>query len=163
MNAKDAIRTALQMNRSILTTYLSDLSDADLLVRPAPAANHIAWQLGHLISAEANFLQQIPGATPPELPADFAKQHDKETAGLDTSAGFRKKQEYLDLFEKVRASTLAALERIPEADLDRPTTGRMAQFFPTVGSFFLLLANHELMHAGQFAVVRRKLGKPILM
>jgi hypothetical protein len=27
---------------------------------------------------------------------------------------------------------------------------------------FLLLAHHDLMHAGQFTVVRRKLGKPVL-
>jgi uncharacterized damage-inducible protein DinB len=163
MNAKDAIRVALQMNHHVLQTYLSDLSDADLLVRPVPAANHLAWQLGHLISAEAHFLTQIPGATPPELPAGFDKQHSKETAGSDTTTGFRKKQDYLNLFEKVRGSTLAALDRIPDAQLDNPTTGPMAKFFPTVGSLFLLVANHELMHAGQVAVLRRKLGKPILI
>jgi hypothetical protein len=39
----------------------------------------------------------------------------------------------------------------------------MARIAPTVGALFLLGANHELMHAGQFVVVRRKLGKPILM
>jgi hypothetical protein len=163
MNAKDAIRGALQMNHHIAQTYLSDLSDADLLVRPVPGANHIAWQLGHLISAEAYFLTQIPGGRPPELPAGFDKQHNKETSGSDAAGGFKTKQEYLDLFEKVRARTLDALERIPDADLDKPHTGPMAKLIPTVGSIFLLAANHELMHAGQFAVVRRKLGKPILI
>jgi uncharacterized damage-inducible protein DinB len=163
MNAKDAIRGALQMNHHVLQIYLSDLSDADLLVRPVPAANHIAWQLGHLISAEASFLKQIPGAAPPELPAGFDKQHAKEMATSATPTGFGKKQEYLDLFEKVRGSTLAALDGIPDAQLDTPTTGPMAKFFPTVGSLFLLAANHELMHAGQVAVLRRKLGKPILI
>ena len=33
---------------------------------------------------------------------------------------------------------------------------------PTVGSVFFLAANHEMMHAGQFSVARRKLGKPVL-
>jgi hypothetical protein len=43
MNAIDAIRTALKSSQGLLTWYLSDLSDTDLLVRPVPEANHIAW------------------------------------------------------------------------------------------------------------------------
>jgi len=31
-----------------------------------------------------------------------------------------------------------------------------------VGALLLLHANHVLMHAGQFTVVRRKLNKPII-
>jgi hypothetical protein len=163
MNAKDAIKTALDANHFILTSVLADLSDADLLVRPVPGANHIAWQLGHLVYAEAQHLpKQIPGGTPVELPAGFAEQHSKEMAAAEPPKGFRTKEEYLGLFKKVRAATLAALDKIPEADLDRPITGPMARLAPTAGAMFLLMANHELMHAGQFSVVRRKLGKPVL-
>jgi hypothetical protein len=38
----------------------------------------------------------------------------------------------------------------------------MAKHAPTLGDIFLLLATHTMMHAGQFTVVRRKLGKPVL-
>ena len=38
----------------------------------------------------------------------------------------------------------------------------MAQMAPTLGALLLLNANHVMMHAGQFTVVRRKLGKPVL-
>jgi hypothetical protein len=38
----------------------------------------------------------------------------------------------------------------------------MAKFAPRLGDLFQLVANHTLMHAGQFSVVRRKLGKPVL-
>src|SRR5678816_3939499 len=55
MNAKDAIKYALESTHNMVTMYLGDLSDADLLVRPAPGANHIAWQLGQLIAAEAGY------------------------------------------------------------------------------------------------------------
>lgn len=40
--------------------------------------------------------------------------------------------------------------------------GPVARLAPTVGALFMLTANHELMHSGQFSVVRRKLGKPVL-
>jgi hypothetical protein len=163
MNAKDAIKTALTGTKEALDRYLGDLSDADLLVRPVPNANHIAWQLGHLILAEVHLLaKQVPGATYPELPKGFAEQHAREAAGRDSAKGFLTKAEYLALFNQVRAATLANLAKLPDSDLDKPTTGEMARFAPTVGALLLLQSNHTLMHAGQFTVVRRKLGKPVL-
>jgi hypothetical protein len=161
MTSKDILKHALDSNHNILSMYLSDLSDADLLVRPAPSANHIAWQLGHLIAGEGMFLKEV-GATAPAMPPGFVEQHSKDKAGSDSAQGFRTKQEYLDLFAKVRATTLQALANLPEADLDKPVTGRLARIAPTVGALFFLAANHEMMHAGQFVVVRRKLGKPVL-
>jgi uncharacterized damage-inducible protein DinB len=162
MNAKEAIRTALASTQNLLGWYLSDLSDADLLVRPVPTANHIAWQLGHLIDAEGHLLNQVPGAAYPELPTGWSEQHGKNTAAMDPPKGFATKAEYLSRFNKAREATLAILAKMPDADLDKPTQGNMAQFAPTLGSLFLLEANHTLMHAGQFSVVRRKLGKPVL-
>ncbi len=160
MNAKEAIRTTLKSTQSMLPRFLEDLSDADIMVRPVPNANHIAWQLGHLIASETRLGKQLPNAQYPELPAGFAEKHTKSTANTDE--GFGTKAQYLELFNKVREATLANLDRITEADLDKPTTGDIAKMAPNLGSILLLAANHVLMHAGQFTVVRRKLGKPIL-
>src|SRR5262249_38143819 len=89
MNARDAIRIALQATHGMLNSYVSDLSDADLLVRPVPNANHIAWQLGHLISAEVGLLGPVlPGLVPVPLPPGFKEQHDKATASVDPPKGF---------------------------------------------------------------------------
>ena len=160
MKAQDAIRTALTSTQQMLGMFVQDLSDADLLVRPAPNANHIAWQLGHLISSEARMGRNLPGAAYPELPAGFAERHNKDAAGKD--AGFGTKAEYLGLFNKVRQATIDAVAKLSEADLDKPTNGPVAQMAPTLGALLLLNANHAMMHAGQFSVVRRKLGKPVL-
>jgi hypothetical protein len=162
MNAKDAIRTTLTSTQHLVGWYVSDLSDADLLVRPVPEANHIAWQLGHLIYAEPHLLKELPGAAYPELPAGFADRYGKDGAKSDKASDFLTKKEYLNLFEQVRGATLTALDKLSDADLDRPTQGSMKQFAPTLGALFILQANHTLMHAGQFTVVRRKLGKPVL-
>jgi hypothetical protein len=163
MTGVDAIRTALQATQHLVTWFLSDLSDADLLVRPAPGANHIAWQMGHLIVAEGGLArQQLPGVAYPELPAGFVKQHGKETQATDPPAGFATRAEYVDLFTRARQATLAALNKLNDAQLDQPNTGNMAAFAPTLGALLMLVSNHSLMHAGQFSVVRRKLGKPVL-
>lgn len=163
MNGKDAIKTALTSTQEMLNWYVSDLTDADLLVRPAPGANHIAWQLGHLISSEPHLVKMVVADAPfPELPAGFAEQHDKATAAVDPPKGFKTKAEYLDLFGKMRTATLAAVAKLSDADLDRPTEGPMAKYAPNTGAVFLMVSNHVLMHAGQFTVLRRKLGKPVL-
>ncbi len=162
MNAKDAIKTALTSTQFLLGRYVEDLSDADLLIRPTPTSNHIAWQLGHLAAAERQLGAQIPGAAYPPLPAGWPEQHNKNTAGMEPPKGFATKAEYLSELNKGRDATLAAVAKLSDADLDKPTEGQMKPFAPTIAALILLISNHTLMHAGQFSVVRRKLGKPVL-
>ena len=73
MNAREAIQFALSSTKDMVGWYLGDLSDADLLVRPVPTANHIAWQFGHLIQSESHLVKMcLPDAAYPELPAGFS-------------------------------------------------------------------------------------------
>jgi hypothetical protein len=163
MTGKDVLIFMLKSNEHMVKWYISDLSDADLLVRPTPNANHIAWQLGHLIVAEANvFLPKIPGAIIPPLPEGFAQQHNKEMASATSHSGFCKKAEYLALRKGLRAATLEALIKFPEADLGNDPQMGWGDKAPTFASLFAIVANHDMMHAGQFTVLRRHLGKPIL-
>lgn len=163
MNGVETIRTALRSTQHLLGWFLGDLSDADLLVRPTPGANHIAWQMGHLIQAEIGIVKgQLPDAVYPALPAAFAQQHGKDTQAAEPPVGFATKAQYLEWFNSVRLATLAALDTLTDADLDRPSVGPMARFAPTLGAMLVLVSNHSLMHGGQFSVVRRKLEKPVL-
>ena len=89
MTGPQAIQAALKSSQSLLPMYLGDLSDADLLVRPVPEANHIAWQLGHLIVSESHLAKEaLPNAKYPALPKGFAEQHTKETSAIDPPKGF---------------------------------------------------------------------------
>jgi hypothetical protein len=163
MTATDAIKRVFGFTDNVFKTYLSDLSDADLLARPVPQANSIAWQLGHLINSEVMLLGDVKTAPTVELPAGFADKYSKETSAVEPTKGALTKVEYVALYDKVRAASLAKLNKCSDSDLDKPNTGRLAQFAPTIGDLFLLTANHPMMHAGQIVVLRRKLGKPILM
>jgi uncharacterized damage-inducible protein DinB len=157
MNAKDVLKQTLTATQDMVAWFLADLSDQDLLVRPVPAANHIAAQLGHLISSETMLGAVLPGATYPALPAAL-KAAGGGMPKEDPQGGYLKKAEYLEWLGKVRAATIANLE----ADLDKPTSGDMAKYAGTLGAVLLLVSHHTLMHAGQFSVVRRALGKPVL-
>jgi hypothetical protein len=160
MNAIQVIQSALESTQKLTTWFVADLSDADLLVRPVPEANHIAWQLGHIITAEHGlFSKYLPTPGYPELPAGFSDKHSNKNTKDDGPAGFLTKAKYLDLWGKIRQATVAAVNKLSEADLDKPTGWEIA---PTLGRLLLLIADHTTMHGGQFSVVRRKLGKPVL-
>ena len=159
MDAHQVIRSALARSDFVVKGYLADLTDEELLVRPVPGANHIAWQLGHLILAEHGMVDAAsPGVMPP-LPTGFAEKHKSDTAGLDDRSAFYAKAEYLRLYDEQRAGTLAALEKTSAADLDLPGPKATERLAATIGDLFLLQGFHWLMHTGQWAVTRRKLGR----
>jgi hypothetical protein len=156
------IRSALELPDFVVRSYLEDLSDADLLVRPLATMNHIAWQLGHLIASENGHIEHVaPGAMPP-LPAGFAQRHARQSAASDDPADFLSKAEYLEQMRQQRAGTLAALEQFSDEQLAAPAPESIRYLGPTVGCVFAGESAHWMMHAGQWAVVRRRLGRPPL-
>jgi hypothetical protein len=162
MNARQAIRMAIDSAHTICKSYLEDLTDAELLVRPVPGANHTAWQLGHCLVSEHEMVEAAcPGAMP-ALPAGFAEKYTNDTAKLDAPGAFHPKSVYLSVYEQQRAATLKALDKLTDADLDKPGPEKFKSFLNTVGELFNMQGAHWLMHAGQWAIVRRKLGKPPL-
>ena len=163
LNTKEAIKSSLDISLHVLNTYISDFSDAELLERPGSACNHLAWQLGHLIASEVQLLESICPGKAASLPDGFAEKHSKETTGDNDAANFCTKAEYEELFATVRSATLKALEEIDDEALDAPAPDWIREHFPTVGHMFTLIGTHPMMHAGQFAVVRRQTDKPILM
>jgi hypothetical protein len=162
MNAHQAIQLVLDDASMITNMYLSDLTDADLLARPVPGANHIAWQLGHLLLSGYRIVEAVAPGALPALPADFAEKYTTETAALDDPAAFHTKQVYLDAYEQQWSAIRKALDGVSEADLDKPAPEQFRSFLKSVGHAFSLQASHWLMHAGQWAIIRRKLGRPPL-
>ena len=162
MNAKDVIKNNIQGGQMILGALIEDLSDDELFVRPAGAANHIAFQLGHLISSERTMIDGVCPGTCPELPSGFEQAHSKENSKNDARDGFLTKKEYLGLYQKQREATLKALDSLPDADLDKPGPESLRQICPTVGSVFALQPIHQVWHMGQLTVLRRQLNKPVV-
>jgi len=162
MTPAELLADNLSRTFKMMTDTLADFSDADLLVRPCPGANHAAWQLGHLAMAEVGLLNGVKEGSLATPPADFASKFTKETSSNDDPAFFPKKAAILDQFTKTNNAVVAWIKTLKPADLDQPITGRMAAFVPTVGHLAAMLSGHVMMHTGQFQVIRRKLGKPIL-
>lgn len=156
MNSKDAIRQNIDFAQMVCSGYLQDLTDEEMMRRPSPQSNHIKWQVGHLIAAEHDLIEKAaPGSMPP-LPAGFAERYAKEKSTVDDPAAFDSKEDLLAAAEAQRAGTLAALEKIDEGEFDKETG---IEYAPTIGHLFSLQGSHWMMHAGQWAVIRRQLGR----
>lgn len=156
--AKNLLRQLAEMGHWLVTAYVQDLSDADLFVRSVPGANHIAWQLGHIIVNTLYMLGAL-GRKAPALPDGFAEAYTPETSTSDDPARFATKAEYLTLLEQMKTAILAAIDATPEEDLDKPGPESMREYAPTIGAALAILGNHWIMHTGQFVPIRRKLGK----
>ena len=162
MNTKEAIKTSIDLGKMISMSYLGDMSDEEMMHRPHPECNHIKWQLGHLIQSENQMINGcIPGAMP-ALPDGFAEKYTKETAGKDEPSSFDSREELMRLFEQQREATLAALGKLSDADLSNPTPEAMQGYAANWGAAFIMQDAHWVMHAGQWAVIRRQLGRPAM-
>ena len=163
MTGIQSIQSALEGTKGLLNWFVADFSDADLMVRPCPGANHTAWQIGNVIAGDIFFVNsQFPDAKFPALPEGFMERHGNKGTGDDDAKHFLTKDAYLKLLNDVRAVTIAELGKLSDADLDKPTTGHVKDFAPTMAKMFQMASDHTIMHAGQFSVIRRKLGKPVL-
>jgi hypothetical protein len=162
MNFHSTSQELLSTSRFVLKTYLSDLSDSEILVCPVDGAHHAAWQLGHLIFSESRMVNGVRVGSGIKLPNGFDEAHGKGKP-IDSTEGFLGLAEYAELLERQRAMTIELLLSLDEASLEQPAPEFMRSYARTVSSVFLAIANHELLHAGQIAVIRRSLQKAVLI
>ena len=163
MNAVSVIRGAMKLSDFLVGAYLDDLTNEECLKRPVPGANHAVWQLGHLIVSDAHLVEAcIPGSLPP-LPEGFAARYTKETAANNDAAAFDSKEQLLELYAQRRQLVDEVLAGMNDEELDQPAPEAFRQRFPTVGSVLTLVGMHPTMHAGQWVVLRRMLGKPVMI
>ncbi|MGA3065348.1 MAG: DinB family protein [Tepidisphaeraceae bacterium] len=153
---------SLRNGLGLLKMTIQDMSDAELIQRPVPAANNALWQIGQTISAEAWMVNSCAGKTIIELPAGFDARYTKETSKIDDPAKLGNKADLMALFDKVRAKTADWVATLSADDLAKPAPEMLRKMCPTVGAVVFLFGDHVAMHVGQIQVLRRKLGKPIL-
>lgn len=153
------IQSALVLPTSVVRNYIGDLTNEQLLLRPHESANHIAWQLGHLIVSEHNLNNMVAPGSMPALPEGFAEKHCKQSAAKNEATAFCTKEEYLAAMEVQRNGTLALLETLSDEQLLKPAPEPIQRFGATVGAVIAGHSAHWMMHAGQWVIVRRQLGK----
>ena len=162
MSLKPLIEHTLGISDMVMDKYLTDLKPESFLIRPVAGMNHLAWQVGHLISVERRMIEGVKPGSSPELPDGFDAMHAMDKHDDDNAADFLTKDEYLKLWRAQRAATKALLETMSDDELAAPCPDEKRRgMCPTVASMFSLVGMHSLMHAGQFVAVRRQEAMPI--
>jgi hypothetical protein len=108
-------------------------------------------------------LEGIKPGSAPQLPEGFEVSHSKEAGDSDRLDGYLSKDAYLGIMGRVREATYVQLEECSEQRLDEPGPEALRSYAPTVGAVFLMIGSHEVMHSGQLAVLRRALGKKVVI
>ena len=72
---------------------------------------------------------------------------------------FIPKDELLGMCETQTKAILEALAGLSEDDLDQAAPDSMKDYAPTFGAALGMIGDHWLMHAGQWAVIRRQKGR----
>ncbi len=158
----DEIAKMIERGTQMLQKHFVDFSDADMLVRPVPNANHAAWQMAHLANSQIMATKAVAPEAVISVPANFAESHTKEAAASDDPARFPNKATVLKILEDVKNAQVSALKKMTNEDLAKPGPEKARGYADTIGQLLLMGPMHSAMHAGQIQVIRRKLGKPVL-
>lgn len=144
--------------RSWLEAWARDFTDAEALQSDGTTAHPLAWQLGHLASAEDDGYRLFTGD---ESVVPDAVQRTCGTGCPPPAAdtAYPPLEELWALLGRTHARLIGLLERSVDGDLDRPPL-EANRFFKSLGQMVYELALHENYHVGEISTLRKALGKP---
>jgi uncharacterized damage-inducible protein DinB len=159
MKATDTIRMAFAFCDQGFRTVV-DMAHAPL-TQPGPyGGNHPMWIAGHLAIAEGRLHKILLGeANPVE---HWKPLFDWMTEPKTDASAYPAFEEVVETFRRLRAKTVAYLDEIGDAGLDRPSKSPPPGFeapFATIGQAVMTIAMHQISHNGQASVARRAAGK----
>jgi len=163
MKTIDYIRQEMAMSKGWIGGLMADMQDAPLTVPTPQGGNHPLWIVGHLAYSESNILNcYILGKDSPL--AEWKDVFGIGSQPTSDATAYPAYEEVLATFEAVRADTLAYLETIADADLDKPSHAPedRKDYFGTIGQCLTVMTTHLAFHGGQLADTRRAAGRDIL-
>jgi DinB family protein len=153
----------IRFARWYTTELLGDIPQERWFEMPAGAPTHVAWQVGHLASAQYFLiLVRVRGERPDDeqlIPASFRQPFFRGSVPSASPADYPAAEVIRAVFDRVHEQVLADLQHIERARLGE-TCERPHRFANTRLKSLLWCSQHELVHAGQIGLLRRLLGQP---
>jgi hypothetical protein len=148
--------------RGFVKMFLVELTEDEWFWCPPDVTTHIAWQVAHLSVAQYRLcLERIRGRSAADdafMPMPYLERFmlgSRPVAGAENNPPLA---EIMRVFETVYERSLAELAERSDAEMDV----RLEQprpMFKTKLSAVEWCAQHEFVHAGQIALLRRLMGK----
>jgi hypothetical protein len=161
MTNNEVLVHSLTSSKVLLHRYADDLSPQEFLHRPAAKANCTAWLIGHLTLSDRNALKAFGVQKLPQLPDGFDKRFSRD-AGCPDAAEFGDVSILLALFDKHREALIDAVKSASADQLSK-TLEKPLPVFRTLGELASFMALHTALHAGQITIIRRSLGRPLIV
>jgi hypothetical protein len=160
MNGKEAIRTSLELSEFMLMTEIDGMKDAPLTFPTPSGGAHPLWVLGHTAIVEGVVEEFLLGKPNP-LEA-WKPIFGGGSMAVNDPATYPSFDEVRAKYSERRTGTLAFLDSLSDADLDRPAKHPpkgLEKEFGSYGKTLLFIAQHAVCHRGQVADARRMTGK----
>jgi hypothetical protein len=147
--------------RNYTWQFLSSLPQSSWFRMEPGGVTHIAWQVGHLAFAQYRLgLHRIRGIKPEDeslISSSFLEAFSRDSVPSPDPAAYPPTDVIRTTFDRVHLHLLAELAAYPEDRLGEPVDPphRIAS---TKLECLHWCAAHELVHAGQLALLRRQLG-----
>ncbi len=165
MNARDRLDQALEQlrfSRSFTLPFLEDLTDDQWYWRPPGFDTHVAWQVGHIAYAEYSLcLKRVRGRRDEDesfAPSEFMEMFKIRSYAEPDPADNPSVDEFRRVLSGVHDRALAELSETTGEALDTETQPPHPVFTTKLGAVEWC-GKHELVHAGQIALLRRLMGK----
>jgi hypothetical protein len=151
--------------RGYTVGILDTIDPAEWFRMPAEGVTHVAWQVGHLAMAQYRLcLERLRGVRPDDdqlIPAAMLKAFGRQSVVDPDRTKYPPAAEIRAAFDRVHDRLMAELPGTPDADFDSPILVSH-RFCKTKMDCVWWCSAHEMLHAGQIALLRRLFGqKPI--
>ena len=163
MDIRDALKNNYQTSQMVCGAYLGDLTDEEAMTRPHAGCNHVNWQVGHIIASEHDMANACVEGAVPALPEGFKEKYTKETAASDDPSAFVPHSRLIEIAKAQGDAVLKMIDGISDTDFDKPAPEHMQSYAPNDGAVVNMLGAHWMMHAGQWVIVRRELGREVVI
>lgn len=158
----DAASERMRGSRKVTQSFLGDLTAAEWYWSPKEFTTHVAWQVGHIAVGQYSLcLRRVRGRTAAD--EKFVSDAFLTAFGIGSAPAADPKampplEEIQRTFDAVFEKCLAELATHSDAELDVPLE-QPHPIFQTRLMAVEFASQHELVHAGQIAFLRRLMGK----
>ena len=162
MNRLHAAIQAISTAREYTDQLLARTDPAEWFRQPQEGVTHIAWQVGHLAFAEyAIGLRRIRGVRDEDgtlFPEEFHNLFGRLSVPDPDPGNYPSAAEIRRTFDAVHKQVLRELPDLSDKDLDESTTDPPHPMHSTKWEALQWCAQHEFLHAGEIALLRRLHG-----
>ena len=162
MTPAELLIDAFERISNTTTAAVDGLTDDQLVARPVPEANSIAWLVWHLARVQDDHVADVAGTEQVWIAQDFVTRFDLPFDSGATGYGMNSEEvghvrvgaELLaDYVRAVQEATVAYLATLAPEDLDRIVDERWDPPV-TLGVRLVSVLSDDLQHAGQAAYAR---------